>query len=98
MYTVLQLPEFEKWLVSVKDSQTRLRLARRLKRVAKGVLGDVEPVGEGVSEMREDFGAGWRMYFVQRRGTIIMMLGGGTKATQSRDIKRAKKLAATLET
>jgi putative addiction module killer protein len=60
-------------------------------------LGDVKPVGEGVFEMRERFGPGWRMYYVQRGQTIIVMLGGGEKSTQRADIARALKLAATIE-
>ena len=62
-----------------------------------GNLGDVKAVGEGVVEMREHFGAGWRMYYVQRGEALIVMLGGGGKSTQSADIARAVKLAAKLE-
>ena len=62
-----------------------------------GLLGDVAPVGEGVFELREDFGPGWRMYYVQREQVLILMLGGGDKSTQDRDIKAAKELAKTLE-
>jgi len=60
-------------------------------------LGDVKPVGEGVNEMREDFGPGWRMYYIQRGTTLIVMLGGGDKSTQKVDIAKAIALAATLE-
>jgi putative addiction module killer protein len=91
------LPEFVEWLSSIKDGMTHRRLARRLKKASNGNFGDVEPVGSGVSELREHFGAGWRMYFVQRGQTIIVMLGGGTKATQKDDIKRARAIAETLE-
>ena len=97
MYTVLQLPEFDRWLSDLKDGLTRRRLGRRLEEVARGLLGDVDPVGEGVFEMREDFGPGWRMYYVQHGQAIILMLGGGNKSTQDADIKAAKKLAGTLE-
>ncbi len=62
-----------------------------------GNLGDVRPVGDGVVEMREHFGAGWRMYYIQRGETLIVMLGGGDKSTQSADIAKAVKLAATME-
>ncbi|MFP3701818.1 type II toxin-antitoxin system RelE/ParE family toxin, partial [Burkholderia sp. SIMBA_013] len=65
-------------------------------KAARGLLGDVKPVGEGVSEMREFFGPGWRMYYVERGNVLIVMLGGGTKGTQSRDIKQAKELARAL--
>jgi len=91
------LPEFVEWLSSIKDGMTHRRLARRLKKASNGNFGDVEPVGSGVSELREHFGTGWRMYFVQRGQTIIVMLGGGTKATQKDDIKRARAIAETLE-
>lgn len=76
---------------------THRRLARRLEKAQSGNLGDVKPVGDGVFEMREHFGPGWRMYYVQRGAVLIVMLGGGDKATQSADIARAVKLAAMLE-
>ena len=76
---------------------TRARLIRRLEKVERGLLGDVAPVGEGVSEMREHFGAGWRMYFIERGELLIVMLGGGNKATQSADIAKAIALAQTIE-
>ena len=75
---------------------TRRRLVRRLEKVQRGTLGDVKPVGEGVSEMREDFGPGWRMYYVERDGAIVVMLGGGDKSSQQSDIAAAIALAATL--
>jgi putative component of toxin-antitoxin plasmid stabilization module len=62
MYTIQRLPAFANWLDGLKDKRTRARLIRRLEKAEKGNLGDVEPVGEGVSEMREHFGPGWRMY------------------------------------
>ncbi|WP_093284111.1 type II toxin-antitoxin system RelE/ParE family toxin [Solimonas aquatica] len=96
-FTIRQLPEFAVWLSGIKDSKTRLRLARRLDKAQRGLFGDVQPVGEGVSEFREDFGPGWRMYFVQRGSALIVMLGGGDKSTQAKDIVKAKLLAATLE-
>ena len=97
MYTVKPLPEFSAWLSGLKDGMTRRRLARRLEKVQRGTLGDVEPVGDGVCEMREHFGPGWRMYYLQRGPVLIVMLGGGEKTTQQADIKAAKALAATLE-
>ena len=96
MYTVKQLPEFSKWLFGLRDGMTRRRLARRLEKVQRGLLGDVEPVGEDVFEMREFFGPGWRMYYVQRGDTLIVMIGGGDKSTQSADIAAAKALARSL--
>lgn len=74
-----------------------MRLLKRLKKVELGLLGDVKPVGEGVFEMREDFGPGWRMYYVQRGAVILVMLGGGDKSTQDKDIDAAKALSRTLE-
>ncbi|TXJ10398.1 MAG: type II toxin-antitoxin system RelE/ParE family toxin [Acinetobacter sp.] len=94
---IVTLPEFEEWLTNIKDGVTRRRLGRRLERAENGNLGDVEPVGEGVSEMREHFGQGWRMYFVRHGQTIIIMLGGGDKSTQQRDITKAIALSKTLE-
>lgn len=97
MYSIKTLPEFTTWLDGIKDGMTRRRLARRLEKAEKGNLGDVKPVGDGVFEMREHFGPGWRMYYVQRGALLIVMLGGGDKATQPADIAKAIKLAAMLE-
>jgi putative addiction module killer protein len=97
MYIIKPLEEFTAWLGDIKDSNVRIRLARRLDKAAHGLLGDVEPVGEGVSEMREHFGAGWRMYYVIRGNDIVVMLGGGNKSRQSKDIKTAKQRAKQLE-
>lgn len=97
MLTVKQTDEFTAWLDGIGDGMTRRRLGRRLEKAQAGNLGDVSPVGEGVSEMREHFGPGWRMYFVQRGQVLIVMLGGGDKSTQARDIAAAKALAKTLE-
>jgi putative addiction module killer protein len=88
---------FEKWLDGLRDSTTRRRLVLRIRKASLGQLGDVKPVGHGVFEMREFFGPGWRMYFVQRGEVLILMLGGGTKATQARDIERAIILAQSIE-
>lgn len=97
MFTIKRTDEFAAWLGGLKDGLTKRRLARRLERAQHGNLGDVKPVGEGVFEMREFFGSGWRMYYVQRGDVLIVMLGGGDKASQSADIKKAVALAATLE-
>ena len=97
MYTIYQLPEFDTWLSGIKDGMTRRRLGRRLEKAQRGSLGDVKPVGEGVWEMREFFGPGWRMYYVQRGAVLIVMLGGGDKSTQAADIAKAIELAGTLE-
>lgn len=97
MYSIRPLPEFTAWLNGLKDGLTHRRLARRLEKAQKGNLGDVKSVGEGVFEMREHFGPGWRMYYVQRGEVLIVMLGGGDKATQSTDIAKAISLAGLLE-
>jgi len=97
MYEINRTDAFEAWLSTIRDPLTRGRLLTRLRRVALGNLGDVAPISEGISEMREHFGAGWRMYYIQRRKVIIVMLGGGSKSTQVADIKKVKKLLLTLE-
>lgn len=96
MYIVKRLDEFDKWLDSLKDRSTRIRLIRRLDKAKQGLLGDVKPVGEGMFEMREFFGSGWRMYYIQPGSTIILMLVGGDKSTQSKDIQKAIQLANDL--
>lgn len=97
MYTIKRTEEFAEWLADIKDRLTRIRLATRLRKAALGNLGDTRPVGEGVVEMREHFGPGWRMYYIQRGSTLIVMLGVGYKSTQSVDIAKAIKLATTIE-
>jgi len=96
MFTVKRMPEFDTWLESLRDRPTRFRLLRRLEKAQRGLLGDVAPVGEGVFEMREFFGPGWRMYYVQRDEMLIVMLGGGDKSSQKTDIAAARELAASL--
>jgi putative addiction module killer protein len=97
VYTVKETPEFQNWLDGIRDLKTRIRLAKRLVKVRNGTMGDIEPVGDGISEMREHFGPGWRLYYVQQGQTLIVMLGGGVKSTQTADITKAIKLAATIE-
>jgi putative addiction module killer protein len=91
------LPEFTEWLDGLSDAAVRGVVVARIKRLALGLLGDVEPVGEGVSELRIHVGAGWRVYFVQRGPVVIVLLAGGSKRTQKTDIKRAKTLASRLD-
>lgn len=97
MYSVVETEEFSQWLAKLKDRMTRVRLIARLDKARLGNLGDVKPVGEGVFEMREFFGPGWRMYYLERAGTLIIMLGGGDKSGQVSDIERAKQLAKELQ-
>ena len=97
MYEISKTPQFDQWLNSIQDSLTTKRLSKRLRKVALGNFGDVSPISDGVWEMREHFGAGWRMYYIQYGRVIIVMLGGGCKATQAADIKEVKKIARSLE-
>jgi len=97
VYSIRPLPEFTEWLEGLRDERVRGIVVARIKRLQMGLMGDVEPVGEGVSELRIHFGAGWRVYFIQRGKQLIVLLAGGSKRTQSSDIKRAKALAALLE-
>lgn len=97
MFTIKTLPEFDDWLDSLKDRMTRQRLNVRLRKAMTGNLGDVRPVGNGLFEMREHFGPGWRMYYLQRGDVLIVMLGGGSKGTQKKDIDVAKQRALMLE-
>ena len=96
MPQISQTEEFEEWLYKLRDVKGRAVIARRLQRVAAGNLGDVKPVGEGVSELRIDFGPGYRVYFKQRGDEIVVLIGGD-KDFQDRDIRKAKELAEELE-
>ena len=97
MYKILRHPQFDAWLNGLRDGLTKRRLVARLRRAQLGNLGNVKPVGEGVYEMREFFGPGWRMYYVQRGTQLIVMRGGGDKASQAADIARAQQFAANIE-
>ncbi len=101
MLLIKSLPAFTTWLDGLPDATVRGVVVARIKRLERGLMGDVEPVGEGVSELRIHVGAGWRVYFTQRGGQIIVLLVGGSKRTQKRDIKRdikrAQALAALLD-
>lgn len=101
MLSVRPLPEFTKWLDGLKDNRVRGAVAERIKRLSFGLLGDFKAVGDGVVELRIDFGAGWRIYYTQVGraqfgAQIVVLLAGGSKRTQKKDIKRAKALAALL--
>lgn len=96
MITIKRMPQFDAWFAGIKDDMTRRRLLMRLRKVSLGNLGDVKPVGDGVWEMREFFGPGWRMYYVQQGSVLVVMLGGGDKSSQPRDIEAAKSLAQNL--
>lgn len=97
LYSIIETAPFANWLNSLRDGVTRSRLVLRLRKASLGSLGDVKPVGDGVFEMREFFGPGWRMYYVVRSGTMVFMLGGGDKSSQERDIAKAKMLAREMK-
>lgn len=97
MFSVRPLPEFTAWLDGLKDNRVRGAVTARIKRLTFGLLGDFKAVGDGVIELRIDFGAGWRLYYTQRGAQIIVLLAGGSKRTQKKDIQRAKALAALLK-
>ena len=97
VFIVKPLPEFTSWLDHLTDAPIRGVVVARIKRLERGLLGDVEPVGDGVSELRIHVGAGWRVYFTQRGGQLLVLLAGGSKRTQKVDIRRAKALAALLD-
>src|SRR5208282_3593262 len=89
-----QTETFRKWRTRLKDERVRALIASRLDRLAYGNAGDVRPVGQGISELRIDYGSGFRVYFKKRGKTIIILLCGGDKSTQEKDIETAKRLAA----
>jgi putative addiction module killer protein len=95
--SIKPLSQFTDWLDGLSDVTVRGVVVARIKRLESGLMGDVEPVGDGVSELRIHLGAGWRVYFTRRGTQLIVLLGGGSKRTQKRDIKRAKTLAALLD-
>lgn len=97
MLSIKPLPEFTRWLDALPDATVRGVVVARIKRLSLGLMGDVAPVGEGVSELRIHVGAGWRVYFFQRGKEVIVLLAGGSKRSQASDIKRAKALAQLLD-
>lgn len=96
MFEVLKTEEFEAWLSDLRDQRAVAKIASRIERLGLGNAGDVRPVGEGISEMRIHHGPGYRVYFKQAGMTIILLLCGGDKSTQARDIERAKAIASRL--
>ena len=93
MVELKQTETYEKWEARLRDKRAKTIIAARLMRLAEGLPGDVEPVGEGVSELRIHYGPGYRVYFQRRGSLLIVLLCGGDKSTQARDITTAKKLA-----
>jgi putative addiction module killer protein len=93
---IYETEAFARWFRGVRDEQARNRVLIRIRRLSLGNPGDVRPVGEGVSELRIDYGPGYRVYFVCRGATVVILLGGGEKKTQQRDIVAAITLARTV--
>jgi len=93
MFTIKRTGIFADWLRDLKDRRARIRIMDRIDRAEGGNLGDVKPVGEGVSEMRIAYGPGYRLYFIRSGKVMIVLLCGGDKSTQSKDISEAKRLA-----
>ena len=93
MIEVRQTEIFQRWFNSLRDRQAQKRILTRIRRLSQGNPGDVRPVGGGVSELRIDYGPGYRLYFVQRGSTVVILLSGGDKRAQDRDIKAAMGLA-----
>lgn len=96
MIEIRKTEHFANWLDSLRDIQAKARVMVRIERLASGNAGDVKPVGEGVSEMRINYGPGYRVYFIQRGSELIILLAGGDKSNQSRDIKTAVRLVQNL--
>jgi putative addiction module killer protein len=97
MIEVRQTARFARWLTGLRDQRARAKIAARIDRLALGNPGDVAPVGDGVSELRIHYGPGYRVYFVQQGEILIVLLCGGDKPSQAKDIRAAKALAAQLE-
>jgi len=98
MFTLRPLPGFTQWLEGLREVKVRSVIAARIQRLARGLPGDIKPVGARVSELRIHLGAGWRVYFPRHGKQVIVLLAGGSKRTQAQDIERALALAAQLST
>ena len=97
MFTVLQTQEFQRWLDGLRDQRAQVRIAARLRLAEAGNLGDWKSVGGDVSEMRINFGPGYRLYFTRRGSILIVMIAGGDKSTQAKDIRGAQRILKELE-
>jgi putative addiction module killer protein len=96
MIEVRQTETYAGWFRRLRDENARARIDVRIRRLSLGNLGDVKAVGDGVRELRVDYGPGYRVYFVQRGDTLVILLCGGDKRTQEKDIRAAKQLAQTV--
>ena len=97
MIEIRQTEHYAKWFKSLKDHKARARIDVRIRRLSLGNPGDVKPVGEGVSEMRIDYGPGYRVYFLTKGNELILLLIGGDKSTQEKDIAKAKQIAKDVD-
>ncbi len=96
MISIQTTGTFDAWFASLKDKRAVARIQARIDRAEDGNFGDCSPVGEGISEMRIHYGPGYRVYFIQRGMELVILLGGGKKSSQSKDIKTALQLAGKL--
>lgn len=97
MLQVRRTAEFIDWLVNLRDVVARARIAKRIDRVAAGNFGDAKSVGDGVGELRFTFGPGYRVYYTRRGDVVVILLCGGDKGTQAKDIEQAKAMARDIE-
>ena len=97
MIDVRETPVFAQWLAALSDQHARLHIVRRISRVAAGNFGDAKSVGGAVSELRIDHGPGYRIYYTRRGKAVVILLCGGDKRAQSKDIQKAKEIAEALE-
>lgn len=97
MIEIRQTEYYRNWFDKLKDRNARVRIDIRLRRLSLGNPGDIKAVGEGVSELRIDYGPGYRVYFTQKNSRLIILLAGGNKTTQTADIEKAKKLVHEIE-
>lgn len=93
---ILETDEYQRWFEGLRDLDAQMRIAARLRRAALGNLGDHRSLGQGIHELRVDYGPGYRLYFTRRGRAVIILLAGGDKSSQNRDIERARELARGL--
>ena len=96
MIEIRETDIYHEWFESLKDKRAKARIDVRIRRVSLGNFGDVSPVGKGISELRIDYGPGYRVYFIQHGNTLVILLCGGDKSTQAKDIQQAHRLAQSL--
>ncbi|MCG6206330.1 type II toxin-antitoxin system RelE/ParE family toxin [Rhodopseudomonas sp. HC1] len=97
MIDVRETPDFTNWLAALGDQRARLHIVRRIERIAAGNFGDAKSVGGAVKELRIDYGPGYRVYYTRRGHVVVILLCGGDKRTQSKDIRKAKEIEEALE-